>query len=127
MTSDWDDDWVFVPPQHTLRRPENTYSCGGCDVAFTGLRTAHCTTCHETFTTIGNFDTHRVSVRGKRPLTPSVMQPQAVTATGVRCLSIEEMESGTVDGESVPDWKRLVRDHRGYWHKPGSEEWSREQ
>lgn len=30
-----------------------------CGSSWGGLRTAHCGACHETFTTVGNFDKHR--------------------------------------------------------------------
>lgn len=35
------------------------WSCGGCDTMWGGLDLAHCASCHETFTTVRNFDTHR--------------------------------------------------------------------
>jgi len=38
-------------------------SCKGCQAHWTGLKIAHCASCHETFTTPANFDKHRV--RGK--------------------------------------------------------------
>lgn len=31
----------------------------GCGRRWTGFKTAHCTGCHETFTTVANFDRHR--------------------------------------------------------------------
>ena len=37
-----------------------TNTCGGCPATWTGTRIAHCSGCHETFSTVSNFDTHRV-------------------------------------------------------------------
>jgi transposase-like protein len=36
------------------------HSCKGCDNTWTGSRQAHCSGCHETFSTENNFDKHRV-------------------------------------------------------------------
>lgn len=49
-------------------------SCKGCDSTWTGLRMAHCASCHETFSTPGNFDAHRIGV--KVPL--SCVEPRDV-------------------------------------------------
>lgn len=35
------------------------HSCRGCTKRWWGLAMAHCPTCHETFSTVGNFDAHR--------------------------------------------------------------------
>lgn len=35
------------------------WSVGCCEGRYTGLKTAHCTVCHETFTTPAGFDRHR--------------------------------------------------------------------
>jgi hypothetical protein len=40
----------------TVRR---AYGCARCESRWDGLRTAHCSACHETFTTPGVFDKHR--------------------------------------------------------------------
>lgn len=40
-----------------LKSGEWSVNC--CDGIFTGIKTAHCTVCHATFTTPGNFDLHR--------------------------------------------------------------------
>ena len=34
-------------------------TCGGCDSRWTGLKMAHCASCHHTFSTPANFDAHR--------------------------------------------------------------------
>jgi hypothetical protein len=34
------------------------HSCGSCSKRWTGFNTSHCLGCHETFTTVSNFDTH---------------------------------------------------------------------
>lgn len=39
-------------------------TCSGCDKTWSGLKMAHCSQCHETFSTVGNFDKHRVSHGG---------------------------------------------------------------
>lgn len=40
--------------------------CKKCDVTWTGLRMAHCCTCGRLFTTVANFDRHRVGPVWKR-------------------------------------------------------------
>ena len=35
------------------------YGCSGCDARWSGLKTAHCTGCHDTFTVVSAFDKHR--------------------------------------------------------------------
>lgn len=42
------------------------YGCARCDNRWGGLRTAHCTACHRTFTSVTAFDTHR-DVDYRRP------------------------------------------------------------
>lgn len=34
-------------------------SCGGCSQTWYGKAMAHCSTCHETFSCVANFDLHR--------------------------------------------------------------------
>jgi hypothetical protein len=48
----------------TARR---AHGCARCTSRWAGLNTAHCTACHETFTTPGIFDKHR---RGSKCLPP---------------------------------------------------------
>ena len=43
----------------TTTNARDTTSCPRCNNRWTGLKTAHCTACHETFTTITAFDKHR--------------------------------------------------------------------
>ena len=38
--------------------------CTQCQAQWTGERTGHCTRCHRTFTTLGNFDAHLQLERG---------------------------------------------------------------
>lgn len=40
------------------------HTCRGCDYEWNGFRQAHCSSCHLTFSTPGNFDEHRSPVRG---------------------------------------------------------------
>lgn len=35
------------------------HSCKGCTNRWTGMKMAHCPSCHETFSTPANFDRHR--------------------------------------------------------------------
>ena len=39
-----------------------------CGAEFSGLKTAHCSACHETFTTVAAFDKHRTGSHA--PTTP---------------------------------------------------------
>lgn len=34
-------------------------TCSGCPARWSGHRTAHCGSCHRTFSTVANFDRHR--------------------------------------------------------------------
>lgn len=34
-------------------------TCNGCNATWTGLKPAHCSACHHTFTAISAFDMHR--------------------------------------------------------------------
>ena len=43
----------------TTHNPSETTSCNGCNARWGGLRTAHCSACHQTFTTPTAFDLHR--------------------------------------------------------------------
>lgn len=35
------------------------FGCARCDTRWNGHRTAHCGACHQTFTSLSAFDTHR--------------------------------------------------------------------
>lgn len=37
-------------------------TCGGCDAEWTALNAAHCSACHEAFSTVRLFDLHRSAV-----------------------------------------------------------------
>lgn len=41
------------------RAPQKTFGCGGCRVRWWGRSTAHCPSCHQTFTGVSGFDQHR--------------------------------------------------------------------
>lgn len=38
-----------------------------CDAWWTGLTTAHCSSCHNTFTSVANFELHRSSGECRQP------------------------------------------------------------
>lgn len=61
--------------------------CGGCDRRWTGLKECHCATCHEHFSTVTNFDAHRVNGRCVKP---------AKAKIGGRSLKAVERSHGTV-------------------------------
>ena len=67
-------------------------TCGGCDRTWTGKSMAHCKSCHETFSTVSNFDKHRF--RG-------------------RSLSVEFL--GRCE---PPDEIGMVQNNYGTWRKP---------
>lgn len=67
------------------------------------MSAAHCTLCHETFTTVGNFDRHK---RGPRRVKGTTGRA-ANRGSGVEC--------------HPPESVGLVRDHRGFWQTPGAE------
>lgn len=48
-------------------RPSGAITCIGCDRWWTGLASAHCSACHETFTGVTNFDAHRVGGQCRKP------------------------------------------------------------
>lgn len=35
------------------------HTCGKCPKRWTGAKIAHCASCHESFSTVANFDLHR--------------------------------------------------------------------
>lgn len=46
-------------PRHSGNRPPGAITCNGCDRWWTGLASAHCSACHETFTGVTIFGVHR--------------------------------------------------------------------
>jgi hypothetical protein len=44
------------PPEAATRLP---FGCGRCENRWGGLKTCHCPTCHENFSTVAGFDAHR--------------------------------------------------------------------
>lgn len=40
--------------------------CRPCGTTWTGLRIAHCGSCHRTFTTVASFDRHRAGTKDRR-------------------------------------------------------------
>jgi hypothetical protein len=70
-------------------------ACGGCDRRWTGSTSAHCTICHEHFSTVANFDAHGVSLRGCPP-------PSTRTRT-------------KADGTVLPLFKAVERRHGVEW------------
>ena len=42
-----------------------TITCPGCSTTWTGLRIAHCGACHQTFSCVAHFDSHRAPNRGQ--------------------------------------------------------------
>jgi hypothetical protein len=73
-------------------------TCSGCDTTWVGLSIAHCGACHETFSTVANFDTHRP-------------RPQEGLLRG-RCLDPAGLKRKTGTYGWVP---LLKRDSRGFW------------
>lgn len=75
--------------------PSNTSGCGGCARRWTGTTSAHCTVCHEHFSTVKNFDLHGVTPRGC---------PDPATRTRTK-----------TDGTVVPVLKAVERKHGVEW------------
>lgn len=48
-----------LTPQPAIAIPASAIRTNCCDAWWTGLKTAHCPACHETFTTTSAFDKHR--------------------------------------------------------------------
>lgn len=69
--------------------------CRHCSTTWTGLKIAHCATCHRTFTTPANFDRHRAGIRENGR---TVVQPG-------------ECHDPALNG--------LVLNDRGQWAAPG--------
>lgn len=44
------------------------HGCGRCPSRWTGLRIAHCGSCHRTFSAVSTFDRHRVKGRCVDPV-----------------------------------------------------------
>lgn len=85
---------VEIQPQQTASHTRRN-TCGGCDTTWTGHRTAHCATCHRTFTGIGPFDLHR-------------------SATGEHGACLDPATLTTADGQP-----RLIQHENGHWGGPG--------
>lgn len=51
-------------------------TCRGCPTRWTGLTTSHCAGCHETFTTVSNFDRHRRGGECVRPSSAGLIASQ---------------------------------------------------
>lgn len=71
-------------------------TCGGCPAEWYGLNIAHCAGCHETFSTIQHFDSHR-SQQGERG---RCLDPAGLKVGG----------EGKYAGEPL-----LRRNRRGFW------------
>jgi hypothetical protein len=60
---------AFVAPRPNRsarnRIPVLPHHCPRCNLRWGGLKTAHCTACHETFTTVSTFDKHRSGSHAK--------------------------------------------------------------
>ncbi|WP_442407232.1 FDXHR family putative zinc-binding protein [Mycobacterium sp.] len=50
---------AFSPAQLNAAGLSAPYSCNHCGGRWGGLKTCHCTVCHDTFTTVTGFDRHR--------------------------------------------------------------------
>ncbi len=76
-------------------------SCPSCSREWTGTVQAHCTICHEHFSTVANFDTHRPGPRRKDG-TPTCGKPAELT---------RQKRDGTV----VPMLKPVSTVHGPLW------------
>jgi len=59
-----------VPNESSRGRREHAdlpHSCGRCDARWSGYDTAHCASCHVTFTGVSGFDAHRKADQCRRP------------------------------------------------------------
>ena len=63
-----------------------TSGCNGCDKRWGGQLTCHCAACHETFTTVSNFDKHRHYEKCKPPQSRGLV----VGARGLWCQPRED-------------------------------------
>jgi hypothetical protein len=48
-----------TPEPGTTGPTTPAHTCGGCTTRWTGTGTAHCASCHRTFSAVSGFDTHR--------------------------------------------------------------------
>ena len=73
-------------------------TCRTCHKQWSGERTGHCTRCHETFTTLANFDQHLVIERGPGICKVVACTPPAevVDKHGNRLLFERKRANGTV-------------------------------
>ncbi len=51
--------------------PSHTATCTKCGRTWTGVTQAHCTVCHEHFSTVKNFDAHRVARPPRKCASPA--------------------------------------------------------
>lgn len=74
-------------------------SCAGCSTKWGGFKTCHCTACHETFSTISNFDRHRKTGKCQPPKDCGLVRRE----NGAWCMPS--------DGHSFRDAKATSHDH----------------
>ncbi len=84
-------------------------SCPSCSREWTGTVQAHCTICHEHFSTVANFDTHRPGPRRKDG-TPSCGKPADITRRKRDGSVVPMLKSvSTVHGPLWVSWSDDVR------------------
>jgi hypothetical protein len=77
----------------SARRPRGI-TCNGCEHTWTGLRFAHCSACHRTFSGVAGFERHRFA---GRCIDPAIMRTQAGEP-------VMRLEAGV--------WRSFLRDER---------------
>jgi hypothetical protein len=101
-------------PAITLPASAITVNC--CPAWFTGLNTAHCTTCHAAFTTVSGFDKHRTGSHEndtRRCLDPATMKfPKSTKRAGQ--MVFEDA------GRAYPCWRTSAEEGKG-WTGPDGE------
>lgn len=75
-------------------------TCGGCATRWSGTVEAHCSACHESFSTPENFDKHH---------------PRRTAAGKVACGIPATMTRTKTDGTVVPVFKATQRAGRVVW------------
>lgn len=91
-------------------KPRGATECPRCNAWWTGLNTAHCAACHETFTGITAFDAHRTGSHTESG--ESIVDKGRTEPRGPRrCVPPESV--GLVDaGRAYPCWGFPGNDNR---------------
>lgn len=87
-----------------ISKPWYTFTCR-CGAAWCGLKTSHCSACHETFTSITSFDRHRTGGAGDRKCVAPTAAGLVKTGRDYPCWGIPGAETSPRDRRALAGLK----------------------